>query len=424
MTPNTRTTHTLYYPCLHIYPIFAIVSAAAYVSPDGSLPPNLMSSVIAQGHKNVTWLPDPISLHPLPWAGGDDSRMAQVFGVPYQLTDGLLQPIAIASRAAALKQLKRLDDRGWIIKAGTEIEFNLLDAENDPVASAPDYCGQLTFAKVEDVLLYFQKNLVGAGVHIETMHAEVSAGEFEFTLRPELGIKAVDNIIICRHAMKEMAAKRGLNVSFLGKRNPTELGTALNFNFSLWESKAMKNIFLDEHQSDKLSKICHHWIAGLCCHADALVALCLLTINCYRFLHRCYTPHRADWGIDNRDACFRVKNAGEGGSYIELRLSTSLTNPYLVMAAILAAGLDGVEKELECPDPMSADAKVLPTTMQEALAALEADVMMKAALGEGLIDGFVKFKKEIDLTKFQHHDVSVDDEAQLLAEMKMYDQLV
>ena len=94
------------------------------------------------------------------------------------------------------------------------------------------------------------------------------------------------------------------------------------------------------------------------------------------------------------------------------------------MAAILAAGMDGVEKELERPDPMSADAKVLPTTMQEALVALEADVAMISALEEELIDGFVKCKKEIDLTKLQHHDVSVDDEAQLLAEMKMYDQLV
>ena len=409
---------------LHIYHIFVIVSAGAYVSPDGSLPPNLMSSVIAQGHKNVTWLPDPTSLHPLPWAGGDDSRMAQVFGVLYQLTDGLLQPIAIASRAAALKQLKRLDDRGWMMKAGSEMEFNLIDAENAPIVPTPDSFGQLTFARVEDVLLHFQKNLLGAGVYIETMHTEAFAGEFEFTLRPELGIKSADNIIIFRHAMKEMAAKRGLNVSFLGKRNTTELGPALHFNSSLWDSKAMKNIFFDEHQSDKLSKICHHWIAGLCCHADTLVALCLLTMNCYRFLHKTCTPHRADWGIDNRGACFRVKNAGEKGSYIELRLSTTLANPYLVVAAIIAAGMDGVEKELECPDPMSVDAKVLPTTMQEALEALEADVAMKAALGEELIAGFVKFKKEIDLTKFQHHDVSVDDEAQLLAEIKMYDQLV
>ena len=385
----------------------------------------MLSSVIAQGHNNVTWLPDPTSFHPLPWAGGDSSRVAQVFGVPYELTDGFLQPIAIASRAAALKQLERLDDRGWIIKAGTEMEFCLLDAENAPIVSAPDLCGQLTFARLENILFDFQKNLLAAGVQIETMHTEGAiTSEFEFTIRPEPGIKSADNIIIFRQALKEMAVKRGMNASFMGKTSISEYGVGLHFNFSLWDVKTTKSIFFDDSHPDNLSKIYRHWIAGLCCHADALVALCLQTTNCYRFIHRFCTPHRADWGIENRLACFRVKNAGEKGSYIELRLPTPLANPYLVMAAILAAGMDGVEKELECPDPMSADAKVLPTTMQEALEALEADVAMKAALGEELIAGFVKCKKEIDLTKFQHHDVSVDDKAQLLAEMKMYDNLV
>ena len=384
----------------------------------------MLSVVIAQGHNNVTWLPDPTSFHPLPWAGGDSSRVAQVFGVPYQLTDGLLQPIAIASRAAALKQLKRLDDRGWMMKAGSEMEFCLLDAENAPIVSAPDLFGQVTFARVEDALFDFQKNLVGAGVHIETMHAEGITSEFEFTIRPEPGIKSADNIIIFRHALKEMAAKRGMNASFMGKTPISQYGVGLHFNFSLWDTKTMKSIFFDNTQPDNLSKIYKHWIAGLCCHADALVALCLQTINCYRFIHRFCTPHRADWGLEKRLACFRVKNAGEKGSYIELRLPTPLANPYLVMAAILAAGMDGVEKELECPNPMSVDAKVLPTTMREALEALEADVAMETALGEELIAGFVKCKKEIDLANFKHHDVSVDDKTQLLAEMKMYDNLV
>ena len=384
----------------------------------------MLSSVIEQGHNNLTWLPDPTSFHPLPWAGGDSSRVAQVFGVPYQLTDGLLQPIAIASRAAALKQLKRLEDRGWMMKSGAEMEFFLLDAENVPIVSAPDLFGQLTFARVEEALFYFQKNLFGAGVHVETMHTEAATAHFEFTLRPEAGIKAADDIIIFKHAIKEMAAKRRMNASFVGKKNPNECGLAFQFNFSLWDAKTIKNILFDEFQPDNLSKICRHWIAGLCHHADALVALCLQTVNCYRVIHREWMPHRADWGIDNRLACFRVKNAGEKRCYIEPRMPTPLANPYLQIAAILAAGMDGVEKELECPDPMSASAKVLPATMHEALEALEADVAMKAALGEELIAGFVKCKKEIDLTKFQHHDVSVDDEAQLLAEMKMYDQLV
>ena len=396
----------------------------AYFSPDGDMALQTMSSIIEQGNPNATWFPDPASLHSLPWAGGDSSCVAEVFGVPYQKTNGILQPMAIASRAAALKQIRRLNDRGWIIKTGAEMEFRLLGAGNVPIVSVGDYAGQLTFAEVEEVFFYFQKNLLEAGVHIETMHTEADPGQFEFTFRPEPGIKTADGVIIFKHALKEMASKKGMRASFFGKGRPNEAGNSMDSTISLWDEKAEKNIFFDGSQSDNLSSICHHWIAGLVRHADALVALCLLTVNCYRSLHKFWSPNHANWGIDNRKSSFRVKNVGEKGTYIENRLPTAMSNPYLVMAATLAAGLDGVEKEMVCPDPMSVDAKLLPTTMEEALSALDADVTMRETVGEGLIEGFKGLKKELELPKFQHHDVNVFDEAHILAEKLMYDRLL
>ena len=395
----------------------------AYFSPDGDMALQTMSSIVEQGHPSATWLPDPVSLRSLPWAGGDSSRVAEVFGELHMKTNGILQPMTIASRAAALKQLKRLRERGWTIKAGVEIEFRL-GVENIPLEFMGNYAGQLTFAEVEEVFFYFQKNLSEAGVHIETMHPESDPRQFEITLRPELGIKTADDVIIFKHALKEMAAKKGMKVSFFGKSRPSEAENALDFSLSLWDEKTKKNIFFDESQPDNLSKIFRHWVAGLVRHADALVALCLLTVNCYRGLHEFWSPDRANWGIDNRKSSFRVKNSGEKGTYIENRLATAMSNPYLVMAATLAAGMDGIEKELVCPDPMSTDAKVLPTTMQEALEALEADLAMKAALGEELIEGFIGLKRELELPKFQHHDVNVHDEAHLLAERLMYERLL
>ena len=195
----------------------------AYFSPDGDMALQTMSSIIEQGNPNATWFPDPASLHSLPWADGDSSCVAEVFGVPYQKTNGILQPMAIASRAAALKQIRRLNDRGWIIKTGAEMEFRLLGVGNIPIVSVGDYAGQLTFAEVEEVYFYFQKNLLEAGVHIETMHTEADPGQFEFTLRPEPGIKTADGVIIFKHALKEMASKRGWGHPSSEKVVPTKL---------------------------------------------------------------------------------------------------------------------------------------------------------------------------------------------------------
>ena len=381
-------------------------------------------SISGQGHPNATWLPDPASLHFLPWAGGDSRRVAQAFGVFHMPVDGVLQPMPGDTRALAQKQLKRLDDHDWSLKAGAEMEFRLLGADDLPHVDALDYAGQLSFAGLEDVLFYLCENLLEAGVHTETMHTEYAPGQFEFTLRPELGIKAADDIFLFKNSVKELAAKKGMKATFFGKAHPDEAGGGAHFNFSLWNKNTQTNVFYDEAQPDNLSKIARHWIAGLVHHADALTALCELTVNCYRRLHCPWAPSIANWGIDDRMSSFRMKNAGEQGTYMENRLPSSMANPYLVMAATIAAGLDGVEKELECPAPMLADAPKLPTSIQQALKALDADAAMKAALGEEFITGFLGMKNEVELPKFQNHDASVNDEAHMLAEKLMYERLL
>ena len=382
------------------------------------------TSITGQGHPSATWLPDPASLHFLPWAGGDSKRVAQVFGVLHMPVDGVLQPMSCATRALAQKQLERLDNRGWSLKAGIEMEFRLLGADDRPRVNALDYAGQLSFAGSEDVLFYLHENLLEAGVHTETMHSEYAAGQFEFTLRPEPGIKAADDMFLFKNSVKELAAKKGMKASFFGKALSSEAGSGAHFNFSLWNKKTQKNVFYDESQPDNLSKIARHWIAGLVHHADALTALCELTVNCYRRLHCPWAPGLANWGLGDRFSSFRVKNADEQETYMENRLPSSMANPYLVMAATIAAGLDGVEKELECPAPMLADAPKLPTSIQQALMALDADAAMKDALGEEFITGFLGVKNEVELPKFQNHDATVNDEAHMLAERLMYERLL
>lgn len=153
-----------------------------------------------------------------------------------------------------------------------------------------------------------------------------------------------------------------------------------------------------------------HWIAGLLKHLKALTAICCPTVNCYRRLHIIPTPNRVDWGYDDRLATVRVKaDGGPSGTYIENRLPASAANPYLVLAATVAAGVDGLVNRLECPPARRVDnakgdggnESVLPNTLPEALAALEEDSVVVEALGKEFVTWFVRVKRELEVDRLQ-----------------------
>ena len=390
------------------------------------MPRNTAKTIVNQGFPNAIFIPDISTLHELPWAGGKDYRVAEVLGTTYMSMGGSLVAQGPSPREAALQQLSRLEERGLTLLSGTEMEFRVLkQGITEPHFITPELCCHLSFAVQEDVLFYMENNLHRAGINIELMNTEYAPGQYEFNIKPERGIKAADAVFCFKNSMKELATRKELNVSFLTKcpTGPVECSNGAHFNFSIWDNKT-SNVLFDPCRPDGVSAMSYHWLSGLVKHAGALTALCAPTVNCYRRFHKPFAPHLTTWGLDNRRSCFRLKTGSETSTYIENRLPSALSNPYLVMAGTIAAGLDGVDNESECPPMLDKDAELVPEDLGRALDALERDTTMRDALGHDLIDVHIGAKREHDLSIFKDHNVQIKDSAQLLAERLVYEKLM
>ena len=280
-----------------------------------------------------------------------------------------------------------------------ELEFILLDQKTgEPVFPGADFMVVLTESEFESWFTEVEQNISKLGVSVETMHTEFCPGQFEFATTPQFGIKGADDSMLLKLGIKEMASKRGWQANFMAKIFPERNGSGGHFSFSVWDKESGKNAFWDEKTPDGFSQLAKHWIAGMLHHADALTALCCLTTNCYQRLHTPWTPHQANWGIQDRLTLLRVKNNGPSGTYFENRLPSALFNPYLVMAGTIAAGLDGVLKKIPCPEPHNfTTAPELPHSLQEAMDKLVKDEVMVEAMGQSFIDWFIQCKTETDL---------------------------
>ena len=226
-------------------------------------------------------------------------------------------------------------------------------------------------AALEEFMFSVDKYLYESGVNVENQYEELCPGQSEFVLTPAVGINAPDQVFKFKQGIREIAHQKGMLATFMTV--PFEdISNGMDFNHSII-NKHRRNIFFDATKPDNLSEFAQHWIAGLMLHAKALTALCCPTVNCYRRIGMHWRPAKVNWGIDDRTATFRVKSSCAEFTYIENRLSGGGSNPYIVMAATIAAGLDGVEKRLDCPPavPMEEAEDELPRTLREALLCLK-----------------------------------------------------
>lgn len=219
-----------------------------------------------------------------------------------------------------------------------------------------------------------------------------------------------------------MAMQKGFGASFMARPDDTlGGGSGAHFNCSVFDKATKKNVFHDPNSKDKLSSTAKHWCAGMIQHAPALTALCSPTVNCYRRLHSPFAPDICDWNFDDRNSYLRIKVGGENGTYMENRLPSSAANPYIVMAATIAAGIDGINRKLSPPSPHDTGASKLPFTLSEALDELEKDTALTEVLGKDFVDCFIASKREVDLTKLKDHDPTKFVENQLATEIAEYD---
>ena len=357
------------------------------------------------------------TLIPWPWVGREGRRVGNVLCdlVMYDGTPDLTSP-----RQLLKAQLDALRDRhGLVFKSAFEYEFQVMKDQEGTV----EYLGE-TADGAWDVRIWGQhQDLFGdlddvlemMGVEVSSLTREFVPGQWEFTTDPQEGVHGGDVAFYIKNAVKGFFQTRGYHATFMTRPRADQSSSGLHLNHSLWsvDSEGQKSVMQDKTDPDQMSSTSRHWLAGILTQAPAITALCCPTLNCYRRLFDLTTPGKITWGVDNRNALVRVRNT-QDNVFFENRLPSGSCCPYLALAATVAAGLDGLDRKLECPQPMDTDkAGDLPKTLAQALDALEKDEQLCSLLGDRFVSCYTRAKKE--------YEVQTYDRAGLNTEEKKFD---
>jgi len=364
--------------------------------------------------------PMPGTLHHLPWAAEGKHHIGEVLCESFWMSpyhDGAHQ--GACTRYLARTQLERLSALGYRFMSGHEAEFFMFRKDGDgevtsrPLFQGVDIYSNFVLSEHEELVCSMGEQLSTAGVDVESMHTENAPGLLELATAPKFGIESADQMFTLKEAVKEISNQNGCHATFMSQPvNHIDGFSSMHFNLSLW--KGEKNAFHDP-ETHGLSEIGRHWAAGLVKHAAALSALLLPTVNCYRRLHSSpWEPAVANSGWEHRGSMLRIVATSPRTTYIENRLPSTAANPYVVMAATVAAGIDGLVNRLEQPSDTE---EKLPSSLEEAVTALEADKVMLDAMGEEFIRWFLSLKREVEIAKVNKAKEDGRDEMEVEREL-------
>ena len=279
-------------------------------------------------------------MHPpvaVPWEPGVAMCFARAEGMDHG-------PLTVDPRQALLRQIERAAAIGIDLQVGTELEFYLLDPDTGrPRDKGNDCYGLARAAELEPVLGPMRRELAEMGIPIEQSNPEYAAGQVEVNIRYDSAMIAADRVVMFRSLVKQLAARHGLNATFMAKPFIDESGNGFHLHYSLWSEE--KNIFAD---AGKLNDLGRHFLGGMQ-QRMAEASICgAATVNAYRRRQPLsFCPVNASWGLDNRTVALRVIEGSDSAVRIEKRDAGADCNPYLLMAADIAAGLDGIEGKTE-----------------------------------------------------------------------------
>jgi glutamine synthetase len=317
-------------------------------------------------------------------------------------------------RGVLKRQLARAKEKGFILNTGPELEFFLLKRDNGIVEPLPhDAAGYFDLS--EDLGTEVRKEMMNAleafGIKVETAHHEVATGQHEIDFQYADALRTADNAITFKTTLKAVAATKGLYATFMPKPFFGINGSGMHTHQSLWDVKRDRNAFSDPKDDYGLSEMARQYIAGVLEHARGMIAVLAPLVNSYKRLVPGYeAPVYVGWARINRSALIRIPQHSKGqvnSVRIELRCPDPSSNPYLAFAAMLAAGLDGMERKLTPPDPVeenlyhfdaakleSRKIRQLPGTLREALDELSRDEVIRDALGDHIFERFLEAKTE------------------------------
>ena len=351
------------------------------------------------GYGDYIMKPDLATLRSVPWLEGTAMVLCDV------LDHHTHAPVPHAPREMLKKQVARAEAMGLSPIMATELEFFLFQGTHDEIARGgfnlkpisnynEDYHIFQT-SKEEPILRPVRNHLRAMGVPVEGTKGEAEAGQEELNIRYAEALACADHHTLAKHAVKEIAHQHGVAASFLPKWHQDRVGSAGHVHQSLWKDGA--NAFYDADKPLAMSDLMRHYMAGLITHAASYTYFMAPYINSYkRFAKGTFAPTQVVWSVDNRTAAFRLCGDGTKGVRVECRLPGADMNPYLAAAAMLAAGLDGIENQLELPEPYSGDAyandeaRHIPRTLRDAREALLTSDMLRAAFGDDVVTHYAR----------------------------------
>jgi glutamine synthetase len=307
---------------------------------------------------------------------------------------------------------------GWSLRVGFEPEFTLFTpaepGEYVPADQEPMY----TLSGIARHYPLWQEiitTLQAMGVAVEQFGKEYGPGQYELNIRHAPPEQAVDDYLTLKTVVKGRARAAGLVASFMPKPYAHLVGNGLHVHLSVWDAAGEHELSCGASEEAPLSALGQHFLGGLLAHAPALVGLGAPIVNSYkRLLPGSWAPAHSCWGLGNRAALVRLPGLG-ARRHFEVRAGDNACNPFLYLTGLLAAGRDGLQREIMPPTPVADDVGrltdaeaaarglgLLPRTLPEALAAVEADSVIAAALGPVILPEFLKLKRT-ELAAYRLH---------------------
>ena len=350
--------------------------------------------------------PDLNTFEILPWRP-QHGRVARFMCDVYR-PEGI--PFEGDSRYILKKVLEKAAEMGYTFDVGPECEFFLFhtDDNGQPTVITHEKAGYFDVTPLDlgenarrDIIL----NLEQMGFEIEASHHEVAPAQHEIDFKYDNALATADKIMTFKMTVKTIAKRHGLHATFMPKPIQNVDGSGLHINMSL--EKDGKNIFFDKNDPEGLSADCYHFVAGLMQHVRGMTCICNPLVNSYKRLVPGYeAPVSIAWSAMNRSPLIRIPAARGAGTRVEFRSPDGASNPYLVMALCLAAGLDGIKNKLMPPKQVGRNMYMLteeqlrsmkigelPRTLGEACAAFEEDLFLQNILGPHIAGKFLEAKK-------------------------------
>ena len=362
-------------------------------------PEGYASTSWQSGYGDYVMKPDLDTIRPVPWLDGTAMVLCDIL-------DHHGTPVSHSPRAMLKKQIARLKELGFDAMMATELEFFLFENTLDelrkdgfrtlkPISGYNEDYHIFQTTKEEGIMRPIRNHLFAAGLPIENSKGEAEAGQEELNIRYSPALDCADYHSIAKHAIKEIAWQNGHAATFLPKWHKDRVGSSSHVHQSLW--KDGEAAFFDGDKNLGMSELMSHYMAGLIAYAPDYTYFLAPYVNSYkRFAKGTFAPTKTVWSVDNRTAGFRLCGDGTKGIRVECRIGGSDLNPYLAQAAMLAAGIKGIEDKMALAAPTKGDvyedakAADIPQTLRDATELLRKSTFLREVMGDDVVDHYTR----------------------------------